>query len=253
MKKLLWAIFALMLVISSCSSEEEIKNQEDAPKQSNKEIIAHLVEKRGFKESAIVVEEDLFVVEGDICFERKQVEEEIKALSQKKMKKEVAQRHRRSRYLVTQVTNIPVFFESNVPSSWKVAIREAMSEWNNLQGDISFHEVGNCLNGECITVSFVYYASPNSPARAWTPNYYGYPGSKLQINSGYYNISSQKKKQIAVHELGHTIGFKHTDTFDGQPIYTACTSDPVSVMNAYAVRDWTGFTMCDILAFNALY
>ena len=69
-----------------------------------------------------------------------------------------------------------------------------------------------------------------------------------------------QKKFILAHELGHVIGFRHTDTYDGLALTTyssVCSnySDGNSVMRAGTslVPSWTSFSTCDIDAFDYLY
>jgi hypothetical protein len=54
------------------------------------------------------------------------------------------------------------------------------------------------------------------------------------------------------HELGHSIGFTHTDGTYGNLVPNTPETDPNSVMNSF-VLPWNGFTPYDIAAVNTIY
>lgn len=248
MVKNLSGILILLSLLLSCHEDDTPYVEQLEP--SDLKITTYLIEKRGFNEKDISILDDVITV-GDLCFDRVDID-----IMMKEEESNVAGKSRRSTYLVTAISGIPVYFESSVPNNWKTAVRQGMSEWNSLGGDVYFYETTTNFAGGGVKVRRKAFSPSNAPAHAWSPSTTGYPGHSLEINSNYNEsgLTSSKRKHIATHELGHTIGFMHTDTYDGIAIYGACetTSDPTSVMHAY-MRSWTGFSTCDILAFNILY
>jgi hypothetical protein len=90
-----------------------------------------------------------------------------------------------------------------------------------------------------------------------------YVGKTLKINPLWTptNKSSTLKKKFAmIHEMGHNLGFFHTDI--GDPLYaesitnvsTTCknNADANSIMRN-VVLEWSSFTTCDKEAFYSVY
>jgi hypothetical protein len=88
----------------------------------------------------------------------------------------------------------------------------------------------------------------------------GYPGGAIIINPYHNSISATRKLNAMVHELGHTIGHRHTDYATADPpggtaVWipgTPTGADAASVMHSVN-KNWNGFTMNDITANQHLY
>jgi hypothetical protein len=75
-----------------------------------------------------------------------------------------------------------------------------------------------------------------------------------------WNVPTAVKRLTMVHELGHCIGFRHTNylalsesTSNATFISGTSHTVPGSVMNGGSVLPWTGFTAFDIVAFRDVY
>jgi hypothetical protein len=77
-------------------------------------------------------------------------------------------------------------------------------------------------------------------AQAYLPYWDGSVGNEVDINTYYNYLSSSYKTFALTHELGHSIGFTHTDGTYGNLIPGTPESDPNSVMNSI-VLPWNGF------------
>lgn len=109
-------------------------------------------------------------------------------------------------------------------------------------------------------------------ASASFPNRRGTAGRTITVNTVNYGLSTSEKRFVMVHEMGHCIGFRHTNWFDRNSDGNQTTNDsegvgsiganhipgtptgldPNSVMNAI-VDSWNGFGNNDKTAVQYLY
>ena len=86
-------------------------------------------------------------------------------------------------------------------------------------------------------------------------------GTNIRINTNYTStpLTVSAKKFAMVHELGHAIGLKHTDTSEGSAVYSGIScygsttyTDPNSIMKKTIPYNqaWTNFTTCDQTVIN---
>lgn len=245
-------------VFVSCSKEKEtISNPFDKHSENDSQKIReHLINAYGYSTEAILEYPEIFVVENDIVFEKKNFWKEHALQS---TVDDAGNRHYKGTYKVNPTGNAYVFIQSAVPSAWKSAVRGAMTEWNNFQGKIKFYETTNSSSTAgigLITIKYLNFGSASATARAPLPGSSGKPGSYIEINSNSGAVSQSKLRTI-VHEFGHTINFHHTDGTSGTLITTVFSScntgtNPTSVMNGTS-QLWGGFTDCDGAAFVAMY
>ena len=163
---------------------------------------------------------------------------------------------------------------SNLSSraDWYQAALEAIAEWNNLSGTLVRMSSDYCPTCHSRTVMSFYEEAcvPNTPctlAWAYLPQD-GKPGNTVKINLGF-NIglgpngqpTALAKRRTLVHELGHTVGFRHTNwqgTEYNSGGYNLIPGTPetdwYSVMNGgTANEDWYGFSYWDRVSSRVLY
>ena len=99
-------------------------------------------------------------------------------------------------------------------------------------------------------------------AQSGFPTSAGKPYSAVTVNSACtVSMTAAQKLKTAIHELGHCVGFMHTDDASGSLGIVATTAngtnchlmcDPYSVMNQ-GLMSFSSFTDCDKAAFAKLY
>lgn len=264
MKKLLFlAALATVILTNACKPSDDANSVNAEEIQLMKQFLTSTY---GFKPESIQEFEDRLVVEGDQCFHMDHFWENFSGLSDHEFVVEAAQssdiasdrKHYRYSYLVKNSKNVVITVLPAVPLVWRNALASAVSDWNALGGGLTFSiQYSTYSKWGTINVSM-----KNLPvgtyAEAFYPSSNGYPGSNLYINPYYTNkLNANSKTGVLAHEIGHTIGIRHTDSGQGTLITnvsTACKNnpDPWSVMSATG-DFYYGFTTCDREAYKALY
>ncbi|GGF27667.1 M57 family metalloprotease [Echinicola rosea] len=214
---------------------------------------------------------DGYLIDGDIFISEESLIERFEnANSNSKRGNEnqqaIANSYNQVSYTIGSTKTITYYIGSSVPSVWETAISDAISEWNNVK-NLAFNFVES--SSPSADLSFTTYNEVTSTiAFADFPSS-GEPGDQISINT-YYNsntrLSTSRKKFTIAHEMGHALGFRHTnwqqrnepvndpskDIYGANLVAGTWNEDAVSVMNG-TVSDWNGFSFLDILAFRTVY
>lgn len=155
--------------------------------------------------------------------------------------------------------------------AWQTAARQALTAWNKVNctalrlresspGDITINTFSDPFDpGLAAVASFPLDASEGS----------GKPGPTIDVNTAYTgspNNSSTKLRNM-VHEIGHTIGFRHTnwqalneddladhEEYGANQVPGTPATDAASVMNGNtATTGWGGFSGYDTVATKVRY
>jgi hypothetical protein len=146
-------------------------------------------------------------------------------------------------------------------TAWQTAARDAMTQWNAISGSYVKMVEGSpadiTFGTACTSSSIAAYASFPSG---------GNPGSTVTVNTCFgYTLNDSQRLRNMVHELGHTLGFRHSNyTQQGETAGTdgailisgtpTSGNDANSVMNGgTALNSWIGFSTYDQTAVRALY
>ena len=254
-----FSIAIVCIFLSACNNDR----LEEASSLEQQKIFDYLVDTYGFKAEDILLHEGRFIVENDTEFPIDGFWEQYGVSSPAEMQlhqtSEIAEdrRHRRHSYKITYAKNIAVNLRPGIPVDWVFAITQAAAEWNALGGGITFYTTNMDKDAYgAININMDPAVPSNLVAQTTFPASDGTPGRYMRVNPAYNYLSYNRKKFTIIHEMGHAMGFRHTDSNEGFSFYTtnACSSnpDPNSVMRSN-IKDWVGFTSCDLYAFWALY
>jgi hypothetical protein len=255
MKKLLVAAMVLLFSCENGSSDSQAK--------TDVELAMQKLSAQGFHTENAVIENGKIIIDGDMVFTPKHV---LQA-------KESRNKQWHTTYLVSDanIASIKFRFDSNVPQAWKDATQFAFDRWNAISGSaITMYEVST---GEDIFVTYKRLRSRSTIASASFPDGAGRVGSTITINTSNDGMATTYKNFTMTHEIGHCIGFRHTNWFDRNSDGDATTNDnegvstvgaehipgtpayeldPNSVMNAI-VQQWLGFSEFDEVSAQYMY
>lgn len=251
--KLLSIVCLFALMFSACQQDEEEKivpeaSEEDA---SLDKYYTFLEEVSGMDRTAMTydADHDRFVINEDMLMGREAIDEWLAEEAKTSTSGRTEQRKHSVLLSDANATNFKYYIESSVPDDWRAAAIQAFGEWSKTGTKLNLVEVSSASAAN-IQLFVGTYDDANWVARATLPTTGG--TGTVEINPKYNGISATQKVFTMVHEMGHNLGFWHTDQTTGTLIDGTTDSDAASVMNSY-VRDWEGFSYYDLVAVRVLY
>jgi hypothetical protein len=257
------------MVITSCQNDADpvisptidpVMSNSNPANESDPFVIK--LTKMGFELKNIEEFKDYYLVEGDIIFDK----------SKKNITGKPNQYYTNSLVGMNKINNITVRMDSSMPTSgvddWRTAVNSAITYWNGIPGSrVNFIFTTNATADITIT-SDNGFLKDNTIAAAGFPSNSN-PGVSIMINldfSSNISVLEGQKSYNIVHELGHCIGFRHTNWVTrGEEInpnginlgannipYTS--NDSASVMNGgTALNSYSGFSTGDNYSARYLY
>lgn len=253
----------LIVFFGSCTKENPNELEPETQK-----ILNFLSQNFGFDKRDLKVDNDNIVAESDIMFPIKDFWEKYGNTDHQDEHSLQDRIHRRHPYLIyvpfKSTKYINIYYSSELHINWVAALTDAVKEWNKLTGSIKFNTPKKTTGIYPVgSIGVFPMVLNNEKGSSYSPDNKGNPGSCIFLNKNYDSsliLSSSLKKLTVAHELGHTIGFHHTDTNDWYKIVTrefSCDNglDSKSVMRSgdKNLNYWNGFSFCDKKAFYSLY
>lgn len=121
-----------------------------------------------------------------------------------------------SRILYENSRNITYYYEHNFPSQYAYAFSWATYHWSRVSPNINFRQTSN-RNSARVLIGSYYDANDSAWARAELPKRDGYTGSWVKINLARALTTNNEttKMTLMIHELGHILGFEHSNQTRG--------------------------------------
>lgn len=248
------ACLALMAVVNGCvqptsepSAADEPAAQEGLASPGGDANLATL-KSMGFSLADVEDCGDHYVIEGDIVVAKGYVASLAKS----------TQRCREEVVDYSVVPSIRVMVHNSL-SSWAQVVADAVYAWNYRDSHLYMTIVTSSPD---ITVysdespdcpDDLDDLPPNVCAQAtWPEN--GQPGCAVSINVSKVNSYSYREKlYIVTHELGHCIGFYHTDYTSAPIVYGTPSTDATSIMNSQQCGSEKYISMYDNAGLQSLY
>jgi hypothetical protein len=219
MKKLL--VFAMALTLFNCQDDLN-ENGDNLEQQTLDPAILNKIEALGFDTTSTPVYTvgDDYIVENDI------------ALTKEVVFGDITEKQRKSRNILSCGNRMNIRVRNRLSGVHSTALVTAVSNWNsNSNNLVSFTIV---TNNQDINVRFATEADglrSSTAATARTPNGRGRAGALVRVNRSF-TIRNRPWSTILTHELGHAIGFAHTNSSSGSFITGSQREDSDSVMNS---------------------
>jgi hypothetical protein len=190
--------------VVSCQKDQALEQEAAiAP-----EVIAQ-IKALGFGTSNIQKLEDGYLVEGDIVL----TPEILQGANEQTLLRVANSEQYRTTNLVTGLPrNITISVSSTLPARYSTAVNDAISRYNAEGLRITFSRVPSRgeINVTAASSTAGYLASAGFPKG-------GKPYSSINVNSTYLDNNAwdlSSVTSIMAHEIGHCIGFRHTDYMD---------------------------------------
>jgi hypothetical protein len=161
----------------------------------------------GFSNKNVTMDDEgNYVVEGDILLSQA----DLDATPDMQFLRVGSAEQYRTYNLVTGLPRvITVSLSSKLPSSYVAALDEALARYNAENLRITFQRVSSNANISIVKAGGNFLASAGFPTSS------GQPYSQVKVNSVAMNGQPQATiASVLAHELGHCIGFRHTDYMD---------------------------------------
>lgn len=242
-----------------CNDEFEAQPEVDQARtvDPNDPVVQRIVD-AGIAIEDIVAYDDYYVAEGDIVFYKEEPHFEGDAHHGR-------EEQARSTYLVAPAyRNIKIYLDQGSFSSLNLndAVNNAISAFNAVGTEIQFSRVYSQSSAN-IVIKKNNAIGTNVCGRAGFPFSNGRPFNNVDISEttliNYGLTSTSQLRLLVAHEIGHCIGFRHTN-WQSQGESTAIhisgtpTSDGASVMNGSTCgNNWGGLSFYDKKAMEILY
>ena len=190
-------ICAAAITLASCTKDMK-QDQEEVSNETLAKISA-----LGFSTSNVQKIDEGYLVEGDIIIPENRLNENP---SQVKLRIADVEQYRTYNLVDALPRTITVSTGSDMPSALSSAVDAALARYNAENLQIKFQRVAS---GGAIHIRMVgtrrYIASAGFPSNS------GEPYGTINYSTGYANYSAGFMTTVVAHEIGHCIGFRHTD------------------------------------------
>jgi Dual-action HEIGH metallo-peptidase len=187
---------AMLTIMFSCQKQEKVS--QDA---ISEDVLA-AIGQAGFSTTGVVKDDDGYIVEGDIFLSSSMLAS--KPGWRTMTIAETEQYHTTN--TVAGTRTIKVSISNKLPSSYIAALDEALARYNAENLVLTFQRVSSGADISLVSGNGSYLASAGFPTSS------GNPYGQVKINSRA--IGNQPQSTVAsiiAHELGHCIGYRHTD------------------------------------------
>lgn len=271
------SLFLIAIIsLAACSNEQGRDLSDGDPVINIDETDFSILARLGFDATSAADMGDYYLVEGDIAIPK----ENMNGYAELLAKDDTSRlKQARSNYLVsvTNIADLKIMVDPSLShtSDWNNSIIQAIYQYNHTLSNVRMRQVSSdpdiIIKAASLDEKICGEGGfPSSNGKA-------YP--VVKINTSYNYLSASQKLFLIVHELGHNIGFRHTNWYgpgdEGEdpgiqipgtpsasnPVNTGYpytgtpyNPDPTSVFNSKSCeRSWGGLSPNDLKALSTIY
>jgi hypothetical protein len=200
MKKIL-SLAVLAATLFSCQKQEAPAVNEPI----SQDVLA-AIGKAGFSAEGVIREEGGYIVEGDIFID----DNHLRTQPQWGTLTIAQTEHYRTNNLVSGTRTITISLSSRMPSAYAAYVDDMIARYNALNLNLTFARLQSGTgNINIVPANGSYLASAGFPTSS------GNPYNEVKVNTRSLNGQpSGTIVSVLAHEVGHCIGFRHTDYMD---------------------------------------
>lgn len=263
-------ILLLTLACFSCQDEADINNTVEKTAIADGDLA--IIKSLGFDETSVVDKGDYYLVEEDVMILKENLEGYENLLSQSDTL-QLRQAYVNNKVAFTKAMNITVGSVVDGIPKYGRALQKALDAYNSTGTLLSMSKSpynGNFVTGDIQITSKTL--GNGAYAESSFPSANGSVGSKIELDLiTCESLSEAQLVFLFAHELGHCLGFRHTNwqqdnekispdganQVPGTPTGTSSDKDNTSVFNSGnfygAPPVWNGFSNYDMIALRYLF
>jgi hypothetical protein len=205
---------ACLAILASCKKDSAPETNANVISQEETAMVAAAGFNSGWFEKTA---DGNYLIEGDILLNKEQLQKMAGATPTNNFIIANEEHYRTTELVNTNgVRTITVSLGSGFPAHYSTGLDQALARYNAYNLNIQFQRVasggeiqitgaklGSTIGGGCILGQSAGFPTGGNPA----------PGFKLSTSrcATTYLNTANKADEVMAHELGHTIGFRHTD------------------------------------------
>jgi Dual-action HEIGH metallo-peptidase len=203
-----FVVLSLAIGLFSCSKQDSVTT---VAALGVSEDVKSRIALLGFNTDEVTTTEGGYIVEGDIFLSEADVNDPAAAVQS--LIVGASEQYRTTNLVTGLPRTITVWISTQLPSSYVACLDIAIARYNAESLSLTFQRVSSSTGASVkLTKSPAgagYLASAGFPSG-------GNPYNSVKINSSYIgsNPNQSYLATIIAHELGHCIGFRHTDYMD---------------------------------------
>ena len=206
MKQHIKLVFSTCLLVSVILSTACKKQSNTSPDEISPEVIAQ-IKAQGFNIHGAKKINEGYLVEGDIIL----TDEDLRSTESSPELVIANEEHYRTSKLVTSLPRTITVSVNTTATPFPAAVAEAINRYNAENLQLQFSLVSGNADIDIVT----FYQASNTLGSAGFPKG-GRPYGTINLNTYWFNTSTNAQflASVIAHEMGHCIGFRHTDYMD---------------------------------------